>query len=68
MKTMNMDKTTFASCVKAAQKDRVIVTQSGHAVALMIGIEDMDAEQLELSQSKKFWQLVAKWRKQRRYS
>lgn len=68
MKTMNMDKTTFASCVKAAQKDRVIVTQSGHAVALVIGIEDMDAEQLELSKSKKFWQLVAKWRKQPRYS
>lgn len=28
----------------------------------------MDAEQLELSKSKKFWQLVAKWRKQPRYS
>lgn len=68
MKTINLEQTTIASCVKAAQKDRVIVTRSGHAVALVIGLEDMDAEQLELSKSKKFWQLVAKWRKQRRYS
>ena len=68
MKTMNMDETTFASCLKAAQKDRVIVTRAGHPIALVVGLEDMDEEQLELSKSKKFWQLVAKWRKQPRYT
>ncbi|MFM9963288.1 MAG: hypothetical protein ACKV2Q_18925 [Planctomycetaceae bacterium] len=68
MKTLNFDRSTYDSCMKAAQKDRVIVTRAGQPIALVVGLEDMDEEQLELSKSKKFWQLVAKWRKQPRYS
>ena len=39
--------------------------RKGRPVALIVGVEGMDAEQLELGSSDKFWKLIARRRKQK---
>lgn len=51
-----------------AQRERVMITRAGKPVALLIGSEGLDEEQLELGYSDKFWQLIAQRRKQRTMS
>jgi antitoxin (DNA-binding transcriptional repressor) of toxin-antitoxin stability system len=58
MKTVGIEKTTIASCVKDAQEDRVLLTRHGKPVAMVIGLEDMDEEQLALGHSEAFWKLI----------
>ena len=65
MKQMNVDKTDLASCISQAQSGRVVITRKGKPVALLVGIEGLDREQIELGSSDKFWKLVVKWRKQK---
>ena len=65
MKQMNVDKTDLASCISQAQSGRVVITRKGKPVALVVGIEGLDREQIELGSSDKFWKLIVKWRKQK---
>jgi antitoxin (DNA-binding transcriptional repressor) of toxin-antitoxin stability system len=55
-------------CVADAQHDRVILTRNGKPIALIIGVEDMDADQLQLGSSDKFWQFISDRRKQKTIS
>lgn len=68
MKTMALEQTTFAVCVDDAQHERVMITRAGKPVAMLIGLEGLDEEQLELGYSDKFWQLIEQRRRQRTMS
>jgi antitoxin (DNA-binding transcriptional repressor) of toxin-antitoxin stability system len=68
MKTIGLQKATLNSCVKDAQQERLIITRNGKPVALIIGVEGMDEEQVRLGSSNKFWPLIAKRRAQKTLS
>src|SRR5437868_776148 len=65
MKTVVLGKTTLDDCVRDAQAERVVVTRGGKPVALVLGVEGLDAEQLELGGSDKFWTLISERRQQK---
>ena len=64
MKTFGLKETSLDSCVKHAQKERVLLTRDVKPVALVVGIEGLDQEQLELAGSKRFWELIQQRRGQ----
>jgi antitoxin (DNA-binding transcriptional repressor) of toxin-antitoxin stability system len=68
MKTIGLKQATLDACIKDAQQDRVIITRNGKPVALIVGVEGMDEEQLQLGSSDKFWKLVEKRRKDKMVS
>ena len=68
MRHMSVDKVDLASCVSQAQLGRVVITRNGKPVALVVGIEGLDREQIELGSSDKFWKLISKRRKQKTLS
>jgi antitoxin (DNA-binding transcriptional repressor) of toxin-antitoxin stability system len=55
-------------CVADAQHERVVLTRNGKPIALIVGVEGMDEEQLQLGSSDKFWRLVTERRKQKAMS
>ena len=62
---MDLRQATLDTCVNDAQRERVVLTRNGKPVALIIGVEGMDEEQLQLSSSDKFWRLIAERRTQK---
>lgn len=66
MKQIVLEKADLESCVSQAQQERVVILRNGRPVALVVGVEGMDREQLELGSSDKFWELIANRRKQKR--
>jgi len=68
MKTVSLEKATLNTCVKDAQRDRVVLTRNGRPVALVVGVEGLDAEQVQLGSSNGFWTLISKRRAQKTVS
>ena len=68
MKTINLKQASLQSCIKEAQHERVIITENGKPIALLIGIESMDEEQWQLENSDEFWQLMTERRTQKTIS
>ena len=68
MKTVVLEQTNLDVCVNEAQRERVVITRNGKPVALIVGVEGMDAEQLQLGSSDKFWRLIEQRRKQKTIS
>ncbi len=68
MKEIVLEKADLESCVSQAQQERIVITRKGRPVALVVGVEGMDPEQLELGTSDKFWKLIARRRKQKTIS
>jgi antitoxin (DNA-binding transcriptional repressor) of toxin-antitoxin stability system len=68
MKTIGLEHTTLAACVKDARHERVVLTHKGKPVALVVGVKGLDEEQLQLSSSDTFWTLIEARRKQRTIS
>jgi hypothetical protein len=68
MKTVGLEQVTFDSCVADAQKERVVVTRDGRPVALILGIEGLDQEDLEFASSPRFWEMIDQRRKQKTLS
>ncbi len=64
MKQIVFENADLESCVNQAQQERIVITRKGRPVALVVGVEGMDPEQLELGTSDKFWKLIARRRKQ----
>lgn len=62
MKTVNIEETTLDDCVAHAGQDKVILTRAGVPVALVVGIEGLDEEQIELVSSDSFWTMIARRR------
>jgi len=68
MKTMRLEKTTLNTCVNDPQWERVVPTRNGKPVALVVGVEGMDKEQVQLSSSDRFWTLITERRTQKTIS
>ncbi|NLF71358.1 MAG: hypothetical protein GX575_20190 [Candidatus Anammoximicrobium sp.] len=64
MKTLGIEQATLDACVRESQGERVVVTRDGRPVAIMVGVEDLDEDQLKLGASDEFWQLITTRRKQ----
>lgn len=64
MKTVDIQETNLDACVTDAQTDRVVVTRAGSPVALVVGVEGLDAEQIQLGASDEFWKLISERRAQ----
>ncbi len=68
MKVVGLEQASLDTCVNDAQRERVVITRNGKPIALIIGVEGMDREQLELGSSDKFWRLIAERRTQKTLS
>jgi hypothetical protein len=64
VKTIGIEQATLDTCVHEAQQERVMLTRNGVPVALIVGVEGLDEEQLRLSSSPEFWRLIAERRRQ----
>ena len=60
MKVIGLQDTNLDSCVSEAQQQRVVITRNGKPVALVVGVEGLDAEQIELGTNPTFWGLIAR--------
>ena len=65
MKTIDLEHSTLEVCIKDARRGRVVVTRKGKPVALVVGVEGLDEEQLQLGSSEKFWTLIEARRRQK---
>jgi PHD/YefM family antitoxin component YafN of YafNO toxin-antitoxin module len=59
VKTVAIERTDLAACITAAKSDRVVVTRKGKPVAVLVNVQGLDAEQIELGTSDKFWKLIS---------
>jgi len=64
MRTIGLQETNLDACVAEAQDEKIVITRNGKPVALVVGIEGLDAEQVELGSSAKFWELITLRRQQ----
>ena len=64
MKVMNLERATLDTCISESQSERVVITREGKPVALIVGVEGLDKEQIELGTSDKFWKLIGERRRQ----
>ena len=68
MKVVSLEQAVLDSCIEDAQRARVVLTRNGKPVALLVGIEGMDEEQLQRASSDRFWTLIAERRAQKTIS
>jgi len=68
MRTVSLERTTLDACVNDAQRERLIITRDGRPVALIVGVEGLDEEQLRLGSSDGFWTLISERRAQKTIS
>ena len=68
MKTVLLEQATLDACVREAQGDRVVVTRNGVPVALVVGVEGLDEEQVQLASSDDFWRMIGERRRQKTLS
>jgi len=64
VKTIGMEQATLDACLQEAQRERVVITRNGVPVALIVGLEGLDGEQVELGSDNTFWELIAERRRQ----
>jgi hypothetical protein len=67
MKTIAVDDMTsekFDSCLKESQEDRVLLTRNGSAVAVLVGVQNQNAPEIEVVDDPEFWAMIAERRKQ----
>jgi len=65
MKTVSLEKSDLSTCVEQAQGGRLVVLRNRKPVALIVGVEGLDREQLELGSSDRFWRLIEERRKEK---
>ncbi len=68
VKVIGIDEANIQECVQEAQHERVVLTRRGKPVALIVGVEGMDLEQIALGHSDEFWQLIRERRGQKSVS
>lgn len=64
MKRVGIEESTLRSCVDDARHERLVITRNGTPVALIVGIEGMDEDQMSLGASDEFWTLISERRRQ----
>lgn len=65
MKVMNLERVTLDTCIRESQGERLVITREGKPVALIVGVEGLDKEQIELGTSDRFWKLMSERRNQK---
>ena len=65
MKLIGLEETNLDACVNEAQRERIVITRNGKPVALVVGIQGLDAEEVELGGSPEFWELLTGRRRHR---
>jgi len=67
MKTINVRdfQKKIRETVETAQTERIVLTRHGEPVALVVGLEGMEWEDVVLQTSRPFWKLIEKRRKQK---
>jgi prevent-host-death family protein len=50
--------------LEAAQNERILVTRDGEPLAVIVGVEYKDAEDLQLEASADFWRMIEERRRQ----
>ena len=68
MKIVGLEQATLDGCMRDAQEERIVVTQNGKPVALIVGIDGLDKEQVQLGSSTRFWKLIAERRTEKTVS
>ncbi len=68
MKVIALKDADLHKCLSDAKREGVVLTQRGKPVAMLVGVEGLDLEQIELGRSDKFWRLVRQWRRQKTLS
>jgi hypothetical protein len=68
VKVVGLQDTTLATCVEQAQNEGVVITRNGSPIALIVGLEGLDLEQIYYGQSDEFWKLIKERRAQNRVS
>jgi prevent-host-death family protein len=68
MMKIELKRANLASCVDEAQRKRIVLTRHGKPVALVVGVEGMDEEQVQLGGTEKFWKFIAARRRQKALS
>lgn len=68
MKTIDIQDTDLARCVTDAQTTPVVVIRDGDPVALVVGVQGLDQEQIEFGASDKFWKLISARRQEKTLS
>jgi antitoxin (DNA-binding transcriptional repressor) of toxin-antitoxin stability system len=58
MKTLDVGQIDLNNCISVAQSEPIVLTRAGQPVALVVGVNGMDEEQIELGASAEFWKLV----------
>ena len=64
MKTIEADQTGLGASLDDAQGERIVITRGGRPIAILVGVEGLDDEQLALCGDADFWALIASRRKQ----
>jgi hypothetical protein len=64
MKTVDIQETNLDACVIDAQSDRVVIMRGGNPVAIVVGVQGLDEEQVQLGASDEFWKLISSRRKE----
>jgi len=65
MKLMDLKDCDLESCIRAAQRQKVVIIRNGKPLAVVVGVKGKDLEQVELGYSDKFWKMIAERRKQK---
>ncbi len=68
MKVVGLQQANLEECVRQARDDRVVLTEKGRPVVMLVGVDGLDLEQIELGQSDKFWKLIRERRRQKTIS
>lgn len=68
MKIIDIENSTLETCVDDARSERVVITRGGKPVALVVGVEGLDEEQIEFGSDPEFWKLIESRRAQKTIS
>jgi hypothetical protein len=65
MKTVEVGDSDLETCIGDARSERVVITREGKPVALVVGVEGLDEEQVRLGSDPEFWRLIESRRAQK---
>jgi antitoxin (DNA-binding transcriptional repressor) of toxin-antitoxin stability system len=58
MKVVTVEQGDLAACITHAKSDRIVITRGGRPIALILGLEGLDQEQVRLGMSDEFWHMI----------
>ena len=58
MKVVSLEGANLDQCVADAQEDSVVLVRNGEPMALVVDVRGLDMEQIELTRSAEFWDMI----------